>query len=169
MYETLLRPHEVSQLPALQPINEVSEKLKKAEQVREEKRLRQIASGKGKSSDGHGAKRKRDGETEHELLEGDITIAGKRVKTHDPDPAPEDEVEAHANIARDLDVSQDAPESSHFPVPVVGNPTSATKINVSRAMPEVRGHTSYLTFACLLPPITDVPDITNSIAVDVPQ
>lgn len=168
MYETLLRPHEVSQLPALQPINEVSEKLKKAEQVREEKRLRQIASGKGKSSDGHGAKRKRDGETDQEPLENDITIAGKRVKTHDSDPAPEDEAEAHAN-AQDLDVSQSAPESSHLTIPVVGNPTSATKINVSKAMPEVRGHTSYLTFACLLPPITGISDITSSIAVDVPQ
>ena len=44
MYETLIRPHQVDAVPALPPIGHISEKLKKAEQKREEKRLRQIAN-----------------------------------------------------------------------------------------------------------------------------
>jgi tRNA (adenine57-N1/adenine58-N1)-methyltransferase len=46
MYETLQRPHDVSQIPALPSVREAAEKLKQSEQRREEKRLRQIAQNK---------------------------------------------------------------------------------------------------------------------------
>ena len=42
MYETLLRPHDVHQLPPLPTVEEISDKLKKAEVKREEKRLKQV-------------------------------------------------------------------------------------------------------------------------------
>ena len=59
MYETLVRPIEVFQIPPLQPISIVSEKLKKSELKREDKRLRQIAANKAAAA-AASAKRKRD-------------------------------------------------------------------------------------------------------------
>ncbi len=49
--------------------------------------------------------------------------------------------------------------SSPAPVPTSttaqnASPLAPTKINLSKALPEVRGHTSYLTFACLVPIIS---------------
>lgn len=41
--------------------------------------------------------------------------------------------------------------SNPAPVPTTAPPPAPTKINLSKALPEVRGHTSYLTFACLVP------------------
>jgi len=41
--------------------------------------------------------------------------------------------------------------SSIYPTPPKPQPPIISKINVSKALPEVRGHTSYLTFARLVP------------------
>jgi tRNA (adenine57-N1/adenine58-N1)-methyltransferase len=136
MYETLLRPHEVNQVPVLQTIEDIHEKLKKAEQKREVKRLKQIASSQ------HG-KRKREGDADDELEVDGATIGTKRVKTDDED----------ASTAQKHPDSQDTvpemPVSSSTEVDVAS--VASPKICLSKAMPEVRGHTSYLTFACLLP------------------
>lgn len=59
MYETLIRPHEVYTVPAPPSIAEVSEKLKKAEARREEKRLKQIATAQERREKA-GKKRKRE-------------------------------------------------------------------------------------------------------------
>ncbi|KAJ6611381.1 1-methyladenosine methyltransferase catalytic subunit Gcd14 [Mycena sp. CBHHK59/15] len=58
MYETLLRSHDVNQVPVLQSISEIEEKLKKGEEIREIKRLRQIAAGQRSHENPHGEKRK---------------------------------------------------------------------------------------------------------------
>jgi tRNA (adenine57-N1/adenine58-N1)-methyltransferase len=141
MYETLLRPHEVNTLPTLQSISEVSERLKKAEQKREDKRLRQIASSRSKTGD----KRKREGnEDEEEMGDG----AGvKKVKSDDDDitvAETQDGVETSTIITEETALVEPFTTAD-----LTSLPTS--KVNVSKAMPEVRGHTSYLTFACLLP------------------
>jgi tRNA (adenine57-N1/adenine58-N1)-methyltransferase len=52
MYETLLRPQEVTTISPLRPISEAVDKLRKSEQRREEKRQRQIAGSKRKREDG---------------------------------------------------------------------------------------------------------------------
>jgi len=127
MYETLLRPHEVNQVPVLQTVEDISEKLKKAEQKRETKRLKQIASSQQ-------SKRKREEDVGDELAEVDgNAVSVKRVKTDD-----------EAVLQNRL--PQEIPE-----ILVTSSTDSDPKICVSKAIPEVRGHTSYLTFACLLP------------------
>ncbi|PBK97345.1 tRNA methyltransferase complex GCD14 subunit [Armillaria gallica] len=122
MYETLLRPHDVSQIPALPSIDDAAEKLKRAELRREEKRLKQIAQGQR-------TKRKREGDEEDP-----DELEVKRAKT--------DEVTEEISIKSD-EILQD-----------LQAPNTNNKFSVSKVMSEVRGHTSYLTFACLLPDIS---------------
>ncbi|KAK0464198.1 tRNA methyltransferase complex subunit Cpd1 [Desarmillaria tabescens] len=123
MYETLLRPHDVSQIPALPSIDDAAEKLKRAELKREEKRLKQIAQGQR-------TKRKREGDS----ADPDALLEVKRTKTED---ATEEISVKTDEIPQDLTT-----------------PNTNNKFSVSKVMSEVRGHTSYLTFACLLPDIS---------------
>ena len=185
MYETLVRPIEVFQIPPLQPISVVSEKLKRSELKREDKRLRQIAANKAAAA-AASAKRKRDALAADRDVDGSLNAAtelphgadqtgrtSKRVKTED-DGAPQME-EQGINMDVDVDITViGGPSTSAFPLVKTVDPTTTTtlsmsttdvvadipissatalpaKINVSKALPEVRGHTSYLTFACLIP------------------
>lgn len=140
MFETLLRPHDVTHVPVLPSIDEATEKLKKAEIKREEKRLRQIATG---------AKRKRDGENvgQQDLTQDPDSTGSKRARIEDEDSAPRLDESEPPSI--DADPSRDLFMSSQ-PIPSAVNPALAAKVSVSKALSEVRGHTSYLTFACLL-------------------
>ncbi len=150
MYETLVRPHDVAHVPALQSITEIADKLKKAENVREVKRLKQIAAGQRSRENPHGEKRKRsegvDEQEELPLSEAEDTANGKRLKTDDEmdDGTPSQD----ADFSRSLDEpsTPSARAGASIPAP-------SAKISVSKAIPEVRGHTSYLTFATLLPPM----------------
>ncbi|SRR6266702_3705428 len=164
MYETLLRPHEVTQAPPLPRIDAVAEKLKRLERIREDKRLRQIAASRAH----HAEKRKReDSLARADLADPASELEPKRPKTaaagddgedvdmdvvEDPEdedenrdgdgdgdaPAPADEVE---------EVVRTPPMPACTPAPA---PAPATQV-LSRHSKEVRGHTSFLTFACLLP------------------
>lgn len=147
MYETLIRPHEVNQIPTPLHIGEVSEKLKKAEQKREEKRLRQIANARTNPS----GKRKRG---DAEIIEAAEDTGNKRVKTDDEDEAgsrTEGGKTAKRDFAEPIQVSSTSAIQSTTDTYI-----STSKINLSKAMPEVRGHTSYLTFACLVPTMSIV-------------
>jgi len=150
MYETLLRPMDVSHVPVLQPIGEVSEKLKQAERKREEKRLKQIAAGRQSMS-----KRKREDDgtpakDQEELEETAEESAGgsKRIKTDDEDNA---SLDAEPQPAMDIDPREEAGAAPAAPPGPSPSPISPQKISVSKVMSEVRGHTSYLTFASLQP------------------
>lgn len=119
MYETLLRPHEVQQLPTPVPLSHVIDKLKNMEKFREEKRLRQIANHKRKRED------------------SDLSEPDKRARTEE------------SNAGRDE-------SSSQAPLITVraedgANEEEVQMVNLSKACHEVRGHTSYLTFARLVP------------------
>ncbi|KAJ7464677.1 tRNA methyltransferase complex GCD14 subunit [Mycena galericulata] len=154
MYETLVRPHDVNQVPVLQPISELEDKLKKAEEIREIKRLRQIAAGQRSHENPHGEKRKRGEEINEQqeptVMEAEDSGGGKRLKT-------DDEME-DATIPQDAGVSRSLNEpSTHAVHAGPSNPAPPTKISVSKAITEVRGHTSYLTFATLLPPMPPAP------------
>ncbi|KAK0487738.1 tRNA methyltransferase complex subunit Cpd1 [Armillaria novae-zelandiae] len=113
MYETLLRPHDLAQIPALPSIDAAADKLKHAERRREDKRLLQIAQGQR-------TKRKRQPDDEE--------LSPKRAKTEE------------ISVKSD-EIPPDLPPPNN-------------KFSVSKVMSEVRGHTSYLTFACLLPDIS---------------
>jgi len=204
MYETLVRPIEVFQIPPLQPINVVSEKLKRSELKREDKRLRQIAANKAAAA-AASAKRKRDtagpdgddvdGRLDAtELAEGTAQTGGtnnsKRVRMEDNFPmAEEDDGVPQMEEEQDMNIDDIAiiggPSTSAFPVtetaadittttlsadvdiPLSSVTTPPAKINVSKALPEVRGHTSYLTFACLVP--IPVPGSVKAPAAPLPD
>jgi tRNA (adenine57-N1/adenine58-N1)-methyltransferase len=167
MFETLIRAHDVSLVPALTPIGEISEKLKQAERKREDKRLVQIATNRA-------SKRKREGEADlqeheqrHDAEEADEPSGCKRVKTdeedtstHGPDTEPqlmdvEPRGDGSTSINTDAATGMQATSTaSTSTAPTLMSGPSlvpAKKISVSKAFSEVRGHTSYLTFACLQP------------------
>jgi tRNA (adenine57-N1/adenine58-N1)-methyltransferase len=158
MYETLLRPIDVLHVPALQPISEVTQKLKEAERRREDKRLKQIAAGQRDKEHQHKRKRaeagteggesEKDKRADEGLENGEEELASKRVKKDDEgglqtqqDLMQVDLVTAPTPITIPIPTSASTPSSSG----------STTKISVSKALSEVRGHTSYLTFASLQP------------------
>jgi len=160
MYETLIRPHEVNQIPTLLPIGEVSEKLKNAEQKREEKRLRQIANARSNPR----GKRKRGDAADGEIFEAIEDTGNKRVKTDD-----EDEVGSRIETSQSVEMVSLPDTFSPSGEPQPTDPyTSSTKMNIFKAMPEVRGHTSYLTFACLVPTASSE-DTTSITAVIVEE
>jgi len=172
MYETLQRPHDVSQIPSLPSVKDAANKLKQMEQRREEKRLRQIAQNKAKltTATTSGFKRKRDGDTsttpevdpfpimtseESAAIEeyGHDGAAGSSKKCKRTDIPGEDDV-AMSDQIRD--------HATKLPIDSLHQISSGSappaRISVSKVFPEVRGHTSYLTFASLLPsPATGSP------------
>ncbi|KIJ64618.1 hypothetical protein HYDPIDRAFT_132672 [Hydnomerulius pinastri MD-312] len=128
MYETLLRPHEVQQLPSPLPLSQVVGKLKKMEEKREEKRLRQIANS---------SKRKREDDPS-------ATDSDKKARTDEPSaPQGKEEMKRQINLPDPATTEIDTSSSTQV--------TTQAKVNLSKASPEVRGHTSYLTFARLVP------------------
>lgn len=187
MYETLMRPHEVSQIPSLKSVRQVGEELKDMAVRREERRLRQIASSAASK-----AKRKREeAGDESDLGEVQEDASLKRVKTGEGengktstakvgagirkgDGGHDDSMDTNAgtnlNFATDPEAATDPIEYSdglagggerpnrrvgsanvNGSTSVSGDSGSGGHLNVSRVFPEVRGHTSYLTFACLVP------------------
>lgn len=187
MYETLMRPHEVSQIPSLKSVRQVGEELKVMAVRREERRLRQIAF-----SAASRVKRKREEDIDElDLGEVQEDASLKRVKTGEGDNGETSTTKVGAEARkRDNDnvVGVSTNESTNFnfatdptaaidsieysdglaggqtsPNPRVGSanvsePTTigsdggtGRHLNVSKVFPEVRGHTSYLTFACLVP------------------
>jgi len=187
MYETLMRPHEVSQVPSLKSVRQVGEELKDMAVRREERRLRQIAT-----SAASRAKRKRE-EAGDDLVPGEIQedVLLKRVKTgegeggetsttkvgaeirigdDDYDDGVKTSTSTNLNVATDPEVATGPIEYSNRLAgerirpnrrvgsadingsnSIGGDGGSGGQLNVSRVFPEVRGHTSYLTFACLVP------------------
>lgn len=184
MYETLVRPIEVFQIPPPQPITVVSEKLKRSELKREDKRLRQIAANRAAAAT---AKRKRDAVADGddgdeklnatELADGASQISNKRPKMEEDEGFPITEEDDGVPQIEEQDMNIDGmtliggPSTSALPVAAditttnlsmsisrgvadiltSTSTTSPAKINVSKVLPEVRGHTSYLTFASLIP------------------
>ncbi|EIN12928.1 tRNA methyltransferase complex GCD14 subunit [Punctularia strigosozonata HHB-11173 SS5] len=171
MYETLLRPHEVSYAAKPVSVSVARDKLRLSEIKKEDKRQKQIAGARTRAlakEQEHGAKRKRDEEESiPEKTEGD-----KRLRKDDglDDNAmdAEDAVAVPLTGATDVPALPAAPAASTVlvqPTPAaapsgaetVSDTTEKPKTAVSRVFAEVRGHTSYLTFACLTPLPRNVP------------
>ncbi|KAJ3713188.1 tRNA methyltransferase complex GCD14 subunit [Lentinula raphanica] len=185
MFETLLRPYDIQQTTPLPTVADVSHKLKQSEIRREEKRQKQIASGhRGGNlntvngthgSVSLGEKRKRASEEgEDEDMSVEEPSGEKRAKTEECDTTmavegsqvslnlqdvPMDSADAtYLMKAEDMEQTPDEEKNSKEEKSL-----QPAKINLSKVMPEVRGHTSYLTFACLLP------SLPAGVAVDVTQ
>ncbi|KAG8214341.1 tRNA methyltransferase complex subunit Cpd1 [Butyriboletus roseoflavus] len=164
MYETLLRPHEVQQLPPPRPLSQVVDKLKRMECYREEKRQRQITgAGKRKREDGEvtaimkGLERDMGtGEGEGTGMEGG---ADKRARVEMASTAPalvgNEEREREEEGSRGETLPAPPPEDGTAAADAgVAGPSQVQvppKLNCSKVSPDVRGHTSYLTFARLVP------------------
>lgn len=174
MYETLQRPLDVCQTHTLPSVKEAAEKLKQSEQRREEKRLRQIAMNRAKLAAAAvgvaSLKRKRDevehgGGAERGAERGSVTGAGAEGESSAFRDAPGDDVTDRGRKKLKMEdagsgedehamsdqVDNDAVSTLDSSHNILSSPVPLAKISVSKAFPEVRGHTSYLTFACLLP------------------
>ena len=174
MFETLMRPHQVDVVPPLPTVSSIATQLKDMEARREAKRLRQIANSRSRVV---GDKRKRediegaeeDSEDQTQTRHADqVDGSGKRVKTEFSsgsggredagvvvvaDANASESVQVTASMASGLaSVPENGPEA-----PPAESP-SVSKVSVSKAFPEVRGHTSYLTFAILFPPPVTPPE-----------
>jgi tRNA (adenine57-N1/adenine58-N1)-methyltransferase catalytic subunit len=162
MYETLLRPHEVNQAPRLTQIDTVAEKLKQLERNREAKRQRQIAASRARRNATEKRKREEDEEADDNNAGGggggvdvDPSVReleakkAKMVAAQSDDDTPVLDVVMNVVDEETLEDQQlhaaTATATAALPAPV---PSMQV---LSRHSKEVRGHTSFLTFACLLP------------------
>ncbi|KAI0074038.1 tRNA methyltransferase complex GCD14 subunit [Panus rudis PR-1116 ss-1] len=157
MYETLIRPHQVDVVPAPLPISAIRAQLRQSEAKREAKRLRQIASA---PRTGRGDKRKREESEDNNQHPAESEDSpGKRVKTEVEGSTEQDasltEGANEPNIVLPAAVlehlSTASPAGSGQQDESSSDPPNQPSISISKAFPEVRGHTSYLTFAVLLP------------------
>jgi tRNA (adenine57-N1/adenine58-N1)-methyltransferase catalytic subunit len=154
MYETLLRSHEVSHAPRLVQIGTVAEKLKQQERKREDKRQRQIAASRA-----HLVLEKREREDDNA---GGVADPGsdchepeaKKVKTSAPSdddtPALDVVMEIDEEVLGDQPPAAPKVADSSMPSPPLPTPAPAIQV-LSKHSKEARGHTSFLTLACLLP------------------
>ncbi|KAI9443726.1 hypothetical protein F5148DRAFT_1256105 [Russula earlei] len=138
---TLLRPHEVIQAPRLATVGTVAEKLKRQERNREDKRQRQIAASRARRDATE--KRKRE---DQDVVDPDPDGHELELKKMKTTAQCDDEA-----YAPDVTMVTVAADDTTLAMPL---PESAPEIQVlSRHSKEVRGHTSFLTFACLLPAV----------------
>jgi tRNA (adenine57-N1/adenine58-N1)-methyltransferase len=160
MYETLLRSHEVSQAPRLVQIGAATEKLKQQERFREDKRQRQIAASRARR---HAMEKREREDDRNDNAGGGVNQdpdfhepEAKKAKTSAP--SDEDTPAPHVVMEIDEDILDNqpplAPAMADGSMPPPPSPASASVTQVLSKHPkEVRGHTSFLTFACL-PPTT---------------
>jgi tRNA (adenine57-N1/adenine58-N1)-methyltransferase catalytic subunit len=134
MYESLIRPHDVYQLPRPITVSEIIERIKVKEISNEERRLRQIQASRQQDR-----KRKREGTGEEPNEDGP---PNKRRKDSAQETAQEGTDDLEAGCAAGLSIT---------PCLQTRIENTDPKVPMSKPMSEVRGHTSYLTFAVLLP------------------
>jgi hypothetical protein len=134
MYESSIRPHDVYQVPRPITVSEIIARVKAKEASNEERRLRQIQASRQQNR-----KRKRQGTGEEP---GEDEPPSKRRKDDAEEAAEEDTDNLEAGRATE-------PSITPRPKPRIENMDH--KVPMSKPISEVRGHTSYLTFAVLLP------------------
>jgi len=157
MYETLLRTHEVNQAPRPAHIGHVAERLKQVERNREDKRQRQIAASRARRHTTEKRKREDDDgagvvvDPDRDGRGFEATKKAKTVAQSDGDtPAPDVIIDVDEDDQQPLEVIP-AVDGAMPPLPASASaPAPATQV-LSKHSKEVRGHTSFLTFACLLP------------------
>jgi len=134
MYESSIRPHDVYQLPRPITVSEIIARVKVKEASNEERRLRQIQASRQQNR-----KRKRQGTGEEPDEDEPLS---KRRKDDAEEAAEEDTDNLEADCATGSSITP-------RPKPQIEN--ADHKVPMSKPISEVRGHTSYLTFAVLLP------------------
>jgi tRNA (adenine57-N1/adenine58-N1)-methyltransferase len=145
MFECLIRPHEVSTQPKPLSISKIIRRLQDADVKREERRQRQITNAILRNS----AKRKREDET------GGVDQDPRTVKEGSPEASETGPKRLKIDQATSIQETE-MPGSTVQSLASAITPDQASSESpqtqiVSRVIPEVRGHTSYLTFAIKLP------------------
>ena len=163
MYEVLVRPHEVLQTPpTLISIETVSNRLKRQEIKREQRRQVQIDLARKRNAKLKGHQEPAQAQKGMDIESGVVDAGeGKRARSEQPEEGREpkrrrtDDVDdatagTDARRARFEDLRQEEEDED-----VAAGVTSSWNIErtnwVTRVVPEVRGHTSYLTFATMFP------------------
>ncbi|CAG7846795.1 SubName: Full=Related to GCD14-translational repressor of GCN4 {ECO:0000313/EMBL:CCA70645.1} [Serendipita indica DSM 11827] len=167
MYETLLRPHDVHHVPKLVSIDTIIEQVKLHEIKKEQRRLEQVAA-----SDRKRNSRKRKRQEDNDIAEED----GPDPDLGTGDQKRRRDVDA-SSLSTPLTVAQVQVEPNTGPEPTSSLKTRkesrlaalATSTPMSKPMPEVRGHTSYLTFATLLPLADGNFQVGSSMVANVPS
>ncbi|KAG8834639.1 hypothetical protein FRC17_007941 [Serendipita sp. 399] len=150
MYETLIRPHDVHQVPKLVSIDSIVEQVKLHELKREQRRLQQVAASDKKRES---RKRKREEAVADEEDGPDPDLGtGDQKRRREGDNTGDT-----ATLAQQPTIMKGSGEYSNF-APIVPTErkegrlvTPATSVPMAKPIAESRGHTSYLTFASLLP------------------
>ncbi|KAG8921710.1 tRNA (adenine-N(1)-)-methyltransferase catalytic subunit trm61 [Tulasnella sp. 417] len=170
MYETLLRTIDVGSYPPLKSVGTVAEKLKDADVKREARRVKQIedsairAKEKGKKKAGGADEQEMDIVEEAEHPHGQKRKAGEdRAENGKSNTALGDDSETGPSTKKP---KPDGP--SPLTLELVTEKAAQERVSLGKPFPEQRGHTSYLTFAILLPTIfpgaQEAVDIENSSA-----
>lgn len=153
LFEVLLTPLEVSSVPTPLPISTVVARLQAAEGRKEERRQKQIAKA---------AK-------DREAKDG-AAVAGVK-RSHDETGTPSESDEVTAKRLRGNDDADVADTAAPTTAPAISSTLSVepaqSEVPYMKPLHEVRGHTSYLTFACLRPQI--VPRQTTALAPTTPD
>ncbi|KAG8691888.1 tRNA (adenine-N(1)-)-methyltransferase catalytic subunit trm61 [Ceratobasidium sp. 423] len=145
MHETLTKPHDICSAP-MQTVEDAASRLRDIETRKEQRRLKQIESA------ARDKKRKRIDGNEG----GQDNDSSKRAKVESQEQSVEESLP-------ELDSPGPLPKNPPSAQPKRGPHTSATssavpegeRYIVSKPFSEVRGHTSYLTFAMLVPSTCD--------------
>ncbi|KAG8758866.1 tRNA (adenine-N(1)-)-methyltransferase catalytic subunit trm61 [Serendipita sp. 396] len=150
MYETLIRPHDVHQVPKPISIDSIVEQVKLHEVKKEQRRLQQVAASDKKRES---RKRKREEAVADEEDGPDPDLGtGDQKRRREGDNAVDT-----ATLVQRPTVMKGSQDSSSF-APVLPSERKearlaalATSTPMAKPVAESRGHTSYLTFASLLP------------------
>ncbi|KAG8711077.1 tRNA (adenine-N(1)-)-methyltransferase catalytic subunit trm61 [Ceratobasidium sp. 395] len=154
-HETLLRPHDVCNTP-MQTVGEVAARLRNVEVRKEERRRKQI------ETSNRDKKRKRPEETSEDQLEDvakkakkeGLSVGEPEAQNGNPPLAPVPEPDLSGGVDDAKSSTKDALKSKrtpHHPNAIIPVNSSAERYIVSKPFSEIRGHTSYLTFAILAP------------------
>lgn len=188
MYETLLRPHEVNTTPRLPTAGEASARLKEAMARREEKRLKQVAASQQKRA---AQKRKRganggDAEGQGDQQDADSADnagaeAAKKLRVDENEetnvrlvPA-EEGTSGAGKIEERMDLDEErehegSPQAVITQTPLPSSqPQPPSQVVISKVTHEVRGHTSYLTFATLEPALGIVSNAETTATIAEPE
>ncbi|KAG8781237.1 tRNA (adenine-N(1)-)-methyltransferase catalytic subunit trm61 [Ceratobasidium sp. 428] len=154
-HETLLRPHDVCNTP-MQTVGEVAARLRNIEVRKEQRRRKQI------ETSNRDKKRKRPEETSEDQLEDvakkakkeGLSVGEPEAQNGNPPLAPVPEPDLSGGVDDAKSSTKDALKSKrtpHHPNAIIPVNSSAERYIVSKPFSEIRGHTSYLTFAILVP------------------
>ncbi|KAG9045128.1 hypothetical protein FS837_006986 [Tulasnella sp. UAMH 9824] len=155
MYETLLRTIDVGSYPPLKSVGTVAEKLKDADVKREARRVKQIEDSAIRAKEKGKKNAIGTGVQDMEIVEEAENPHGQKRKAEEDSAANGQSNAPHGeDIEAGPSTKKPKPDGpSPLTLEVVTEKAALERISLGKPFPEQRGHTSYLTFAILLPTV----------------